>query len=133
MKLVDTSAWVDFLRGADSRATDELRRMIDAGDDIATTEPVIMELLAGAVDDSSLRQIEVLTGGLALAAIDPGLDYRDAAMIFRAGRRQGSTVRRLTDCLIAAVALRHGLPLVHKDADFEAIAKVTPLDEISLR
>lgn len=42
-------------------------------------------------------------------------------------RPQGRTVRSLVDCLIAAVALRHDVALLHKDADYDAIAGCLPL------
>lgn len=132
MSLVDTSVWVDFLRGTDSRAAQHLRRMLAQREEITATEPIVMELLAGATNDRALAQIEMLTDGLPIVGVDPRLDYRDAAAIFRTVRRSGKTVRRLNDCLIAAVALRHDIAVVHKDADFEAIAKATPLRTVAL-
>jgi predicted nucleic acid-binding protein len=36
-------------------------------------------------------------------------------------------VRSLMDCLIAAVAIREEVELLHNDADFEAIARQTTL------
>ncbi|MGZ4694199.1 MAG: PIN domain-containing protein [Acidimicrobiales bacterium] len=40
----------------------------------------------------------------------------------------GSTIRKLDDFLIAAVAIRHGVPLLHEDRDFETIARHTRLE-----
>lgn len=107
--------------------------MLGAGEDIATTEPVVMELLAGAPDERALSRLEMLTAGLPLLGVDPSLDYRDAATIHRSVRRSGRTVRRLNACLVAAIVLRHGATLVHKDIDFEVIAECVPLDTHSLR
>ncbi len=50
-------------------------------------------------------------------------DYEEAAAIYRHCRSQGATVRRLNDCLIAAVAIRAGVPLLHADQDFDQIAQ----------
>ena len=76
-RLVDTSAWIDFLRASDTAVAAELTGLIVAGEDLATTEAVVMELLAGAD--------------------------------------------------IASVALRHDVPLLHRDADYAAIASCLPL------
>lgn len=54
-------------------------------------------------------------------------DYESAAAIYRHRRRSGETVRRLIDCLIAAVAIREQLPLLHQDSEFEVIARHTAL------
>jgi predicted nucleic acid-binding protein len=133
VRLVDTSVWVDYLRGSRTRATDGLRAMLTDGEEIGTTQPIVMELLAGATDGTALGRLETLTDALPVLSVDPRLDYRAAAAIFRNAQRSGRTVRRLSDCLIAAIALRHGVELVHKDVDFEVIAECVPLDTVSLR
>jgi len=69
--------------------------------------------------------IEFLRGSTTLPARPR--HYEAAAGIFRAGRSQGLTIRRLNDCLIAAVALDYGTSLLHADRDFAAIAEVTEL------
>ena len=132
MLLVDSSVWIDYLRGYQTQARDVLRRTLRSGDLPAITEPIAMELLAGARAEDAWTRIDRLVTGLPLLAIDPTLDYRDAALIFRAARRTGRTVRRLNDCLIAAIAIRHGADLLHKDPDFDAISEVTPLRARSL-
>ena len=55
-----------------------------------------------------------------------GGDDEDAADVYRRCRRAGDTTRALTDCLIATVAMRARLPLLHRDADFDAIARHAP-------
>lgn len=134
MNLIDTSAWIEFLRGSRSRATDEVRRLLDTElDGVVTCEPIAMELLAGARDDAGLARLERLVDGLPGLAVDPTLDFRAAASIFRTGRRAGLTIRSLNDCLIAAVAIRYDATVVHQDVDFEVIAQLTPLKSRSLR
>lgn len=54
-------------------------------------------------------------------------DFEAAAGIFRTCRRRGKSVRRLVDCLIAAVAIRAGLEILHRDRDFDVIARHTGL------
>jgi predicted nucleic acid-binding protein len=127
VNLVDTSVWVDYLRASDTRARRTLRRMLSTGDLPAVTEPVVMELLAGAPDERAFDQLDTRTSSRPTLNVEPAHDYRDAALIYRAARHRGLTVRRLTDCLIAAVALRYNAVVVHQDADFDTIARAVPL------
>lgn len=132
MQLIDSSAWIEYLRATGSAAHLEVRRLLtEELGELATTQPVIMELLAGATDPRSLALLEKLTGGLVLAGVDPDQDFHAAAAVYRAVRQQGNTVRRLLDCLIAAIALRSGATLVHRDRDFMTIGACLP--ELRLR
>lgn len=122
--LVDTSAWVEFLRDTGSPVCQRVDDLLD--DDIATCHPVRMEVLAGARDEVHLGDLRRL---LARASLLPtrATDYEQAAGLYRICRRGGETVRRLIDCLIAATAIRAGVPVLHADADFEALARQTAL------
>lgn len=133
--LLDTSAWVEYLRDTGSHACEEVGRLLLAPTShVATTPPVVMELLAGATSDAALRDMELLTAGLPQLALDPALDFHAAAAVYRAARRSGTTVRGLVDCLVAAVADRHGATLVHRDADLDRIGRLLPsLDLVDLR
>jgi hypothetical protein len=132
--LVDTSAWVDFLRAADTRASQELRRLFtETPKVVACAEPVAMELLAGARDELQHRRLQRLVDGLPTLPVDPTLDFRAASDLFRLARHTGRPVRSLQDCLIAAVALRHEVTLVHKDVDYEVLGEVSALDQRSWR
>lgn len=125
--LADTSAWVEYLRGTGSRAHRELRRLIADEAPMATTEIVVMELLAGASDDEELTRLSRLLGRFELLPVEGLADYEAAAELYRRCRRAGETVRKLTDCLIAAVAIRAGAALLHRDQDFDVIARHAPL------
>ena len=124
MILIDTSAWIEFLRDTGSpvcRRVDELL----AGD-VATCDSVRMEVLAGARSDAHLRDLRgLLARGTLLPTVSG--DYEDAATLYRACRQGGETVRRLIDCLIAAVAIRADVPVLHSDADFDVLARRTAL------
>lgn len=124
--LPDTSAWVEYLRGTGSMADEALTAAIRAGT-IATTDPVIMELLAGA--ESPHREEAVaatLARGQHLACGSE--DFVVAARIYGACRRAGMTVRNMLDCLVAAVAIREGIAVLHNDRDFETIARHSTLE-----
>ena len=125
MTLVDSSAWIEFLRRTGSPANIRVRELL-ASEDIAICDPVRMEVLAGARNESDLR---VLHRFLARTTPIPmqSSDYDNAAVIYRRCRRQGETVRKLIDCLIAAVAIRAGMPVLHNDRDFYVLARHTEL------
>ena len=125
--LIDTSAWVEFLRATGSTAHARVRVLLEQEAAVATTDVVVMELLAGARDDAHRDGLRRLLRGCDHLPTEGPLDYEDAAEIYRACRRAGATVPRLTDCLIAAVAIRNGVPVLHQDADFDAIARHLPL------
>jgi predicted nucleic acid-binding protein len=131
--LLDTSGWIEYLRDTGSPACTEVARLLRRPQALATTEPIIMELLAGAPTPTALRDLETLTAGLTLLSVDITVDYHDAAAIYRAARSAGRTIRRMNDCLIAAIAARANATLVHRDADFDTIADVVPLDTRRLR
>lgn len=120
MILIDTSAWVEFLRDTGSATCDRVEELL--GSEIAICDPVRMEVLAGARNEQHLRD---LRGLLARATVLPTLPvhYEHAAALFRLCRQEGSTVRKLIDCLIAAVALDSGVAILHNDSDFDLLAR----------
>ena len=134
MILIDTSAWVEYFRATGSPAAIEVRRLLSTEPDrVVMCEPVAMEILSGAVDDDKHAKLEQLVNGLASLKIDDAVDFRSAAAIYRAARRAGQTIRSINDCLIAAVSIRHGASIIHRDADFEAIVAITGLEAESFR
>ena len=124
MILVDTSAWIEFLRNTGTPICHTVDRLLS--EEIAVCDAVRMEVLAGARDESHLMSLRRL---LARAAVIPTLasDYEDAAALYRRCRRQGETVRKLIDCLIASTAIRTGVPVLHNDSDFDVLARHTEL------
>ena len=125
MILVDTSAWVEFLRDGDVGVADAVERLLH--DDLAaTTGPVVMEVLAGARSAPHLRQLQ---GLLARATLLPSAaeDFTEAALLYRMCRVNGGTIRSMVDCLIAAVAVRSEVAVLHADRDFEMLETHTPL------
>jgi predicted nucleic acid-binding protein len=132
--LVDTSVWIEHLRRTQSRAHLAFRDLATADPaSIATCEPIAMELLAGPTDPFTVRRIEDQLGTLEDLNVDPSQDFRAAAALARAVRRTGHTVRSMTDCLIAAIALRHDVALWHCDEGYVRIADVAELKHRDLR
>lgn len=130
MILVDSSAWVEYDRATGSPVHLRVRELIEQDGPIATSEPVLMEVLAGARTDRRRRDLRRLLLRCSLRPLDPVADFESAARLYRRCRAVGVTPRGLIDCLIAAVALRHGDSLLAHDVDLARIAAVVgvPLD-----
>lgn len=127
MILVDSSAWIEFLRATGSPVNLRLRSALQQGDELASTDVIVMEILAGARDDSDRDRLRRLLYGLEFIAVEGPADYEHAADLYRACRAGGETPRKLTDCLLAAVAIRSGAALLCEDSDFLTIARHSPL------
>lgn len=127
MILVDSSAWVEFLRATGSAAHLRVRGALQEGADLACTDIVVMEILAGARDEADQARLRRLLYGREFLAVEGPADYERAAELYRACRAGGETPRKLSDCLIAAVAIRNEAELLCEDVDFLAIARHSPL------
>jgi predicted nucleic acid-binding protein len=96
-------------------------------DEFVTCGPVVQEVLQG------LRALERRAFGQWFDAIPRVCDpvpeklFVAAAEIYRLGRQSGYTVRSPVDCLIAAIAIEAGVPLWHRDSDFDHISRFTEL------
>jgi predicted nucleic acid-binding protein len=125
--LVDTSAWIELLRASGHPAHVTLRHHLEHRSPIATTEPVIMELLAGARSRQEHARLRTRLIALPRLTVQGLADFESAAQLYRACRSRGATVRKLMDCLIAAVAIREDAAVLHNDHDFDLLARHTPL------
>lgn len=124
MILVDTSVWIEVFRAP--RALD-LEALVDF-DEIVTCLPVIQEVLQGFRDEAACRRSREAM--LALPIVESPLAediFSEAIALCRNARRNGLPVRSSVDCLIAACALRHDLEVLHRDRDYDALARVSPL------
>jgi len=125
MALIDTSAWVEYLRATGSEVHQQVKALLS--EDCFTTDVVVAELLMGAGDDRHAEKLRAMLNRCHFVPARPLFDFERAAEIYRACRRGGFTPRSLTDCLVAAVAIDRRLPLLHHDQDFVGIAAHTPL------
>ena len=124
MILIDTSAWIEFLRDTGSPVCERVDALLEA--ETAVCDAIRMEVLAGARDEQHLRSLRGLLARAVILPTEP-VDYEEAAVLYRRSRSGGETVRRLIDCLIGAVAIRAGAAVLHCDSDFDVVARHTPL------
>ncbi|MGE5204660.1 MAG: PIN domain nuclease [Chlamydiota bacterium] len=129
MVIVDTTVWVDYLRGVENSETDWLN--LELGRQrLGLTDLILCEVLQGIRDPAAfsrvlreLRKFEVFeTGGVELAVA--------AAENFRKLRERGRTVRKTIDCLIATFCLRGRHSLLHRDRDFDPFEQMLGLPVI---
>ncbi len=121
--IVDTSAWVEYLRATQSPTHHTLRSAVVSDAPIATPAPVLMELLAGCATERAALDIQQLLARFEILEVEGLTDFEDAALIQRTCRRKGETVRSMIDCLIAAITLREQRPILAVDRDFEVISR----------
>ncbi len=122
--IVDTSVWIDFLNGQPSRQADLLAQAMAEGDTISLPGLVLTEILLGLKNDAQARRVESLLEAFDWVEGPSRHDHIEAARLYRQCRAKGITVRSTIDCLIAQLCIRDNLPLLAKDRDFTAMARV---------
>ncbi len=120
MVLVDTSVWIDFFKNKESAEVNLLQRAIADREDIAICGLILTEVLQGIKTNKEYDLVLESFESLSFLEMDKEV-YILAANIYRELRKNGITIRKSIDCLIAAVAISHNIPLLHNDKDFEPI------------
>jgi predicted nucleic acid-binding protein len=125
--VVDTSVWIDVLRGDDSRGASRCVELIEDGAPIALTDVILTEILQGFRSEREARLVERHMRAFPILRLQSLDDFSLAAQLYRDARRAGITIGKTIDCLIAAPCVRTGASLLHADADFDRLATCTPL------
>ena len=128
MILADTSAWVEYDRATGSAADRRLAELIASDGPVAVTEPVVMEVLAGARSDAREADLRRLLLRFHLHRFDAATDFDGAVRIYRRCRQAGITPRGLIDCMVAAVAWRCRATLLACDSDLCHVARVIGIE-----
>ena len=127
MYLVDTSVWIDYLRGSDLPHVALLDRLLDNPLAVGITDVIYLEILQGANQPAHFERWKLYFGGQRFYRFDdPAASHAAAAQLYLDCRRDGITVRSSMDCLIAQCALENDLVLLHHDADFARMANTAP-------
>jgi predicted nucleic acid-binding protein len=132
MILVDTSVWIDFLKGADSRERQVLHKLIEEEVDISITEIILAEILQGIRKDKDYMTAKDFFLQFPIYGPKSLETYIKAADIYRFCRKKGRTVRKTVDCIIAAVCIENSLTLFHKDRDFDIIEACAGLKTLKI-
>jgi predicted nucleic acid-binding protein len=125
--LVDSSVWIAYLRGDNLLEVELLTNALEQADSVWLAPPILQEVLQGAdTPDRFIRWDRVLGELPMVIAPDNREAARSAAHLYARCRWAGVTPRSANDCLIATHAIIGGMPLLHRDRDFDLIAGVEP-------
>jgi|WetSurMetagenome_2_1015567.scaffolds.fasta_scaffold50619_2 predicted nucleic acid-binding protein len=133
MILVDTSIWIDFLRGENSLERRILHRLIEDEEEISINGIILTEILQGIKEDKKYQIAKKYL--LEFPLSEPGgVDtYINAARIYRECLNKGKTIRSTIDCIIASICLENDLSILHKDRDFDIIQECTGLKVVKVK
>jgi predicted nucleic acid-binding protein len=129
MILVDTTVWIDFFRGQDTPEVRHLERLIGENADICVCGVILTEVLHGIREDKDYAAASTRFESFLYLPMGQ-MTFKKSAEMYRGLRRKGVTIRNAVDCMIAAVAIEHDIPLLHADHDFTPIAQYCGLKVI---
>lgn len=129
--IVDTSVWIDFFNGKNNRHSDFLAGAIEKDDPVFLHSIILMEILQGFKADRDHDMVKDILLVYDFVNEDPVNDAIGASSLYRSLKKQGLTIRKSLDCLIAYAAIKNNVPLLHKDRDFLHIARHSKLKEIN--
>ncbi len=118
MILVDSSVWIDYLRGVETKQTDRLDGMLGL-EPLAVGDLILTEVLQGTTTDKDFKDVLKLLEGLDVVPLGGQAVAVQAARHFRTLREKGITVRKTIDCIIATRCIMDGMTLLHSDRDFD--------------
>ncbi len=122
MVLVDTSVWIDFLRGTASAPANTMETLLMDRSDICICGVIMTEILQGIRNDKQFAKTLDLLEAVVFLPMTHETFIR-SAQLYRKVRKKGFTIRKPIDCMIAAVAMEHDVPLLHQDKDFLPLKK----------
>ena len=127
MVLIDSSVWINFFNGSETESVQTLENLIAAEEDVCISGYILTEVLQGFRDDRAFETVRRQLLKLTIFDLNVPDSYIKAAQLYRRCRKQGITIRRTADCIIAQSAIENKLFLLHDDVDFDKIAQVCPL------
>lgn len=119
---------MEYDRATGSESDQRIAELISTDGPLMFTEPVLMEVLAGARSDAREEDLRRMLLRCRLAHFDAVTDFDAATRIYRRCRQVGVTPRGMVDCMVAAVAYRRALALLAWDADIFRVAQVIGID-----
>jgi predicted nucleic acid-binding protein len=127
MILVDTSVWIKFFNGIDAISVRLFEDLVEAEEEVCISEFILTEVLQGFKKDEDFELARHHLLHFPVYSLDGNDSYIKAAQIYQKCRKQGITIRKTADCIIAQTAIENKLLLLHDDADFDRIALMCPL------
>lgn len=132
MVIVDTSVWIDFLKGRETKQVQKLEELLAEETDIFITGIIFQEILTGI--KAKKERGEVRSELEHFVLVNPSLEtHIQAAEIFDGCKKKGYAIRSIIDCLIASVALEYDLTVLENDRDYSFISEVYPLKTFRMK
>lgn len=129
MVLVDTTVWIDLFNKVQNEKVLQFEELINDSEDICICGIVVTKILQGIQSDKQFSKVHEILNDL--ISLDATMDtHIYAAQIYRNCRKNGYTIRKSADCLIAAICLQQSTMLLHNDKDFDYISKLFPLQKL---
>ena len=128
--VVDSSVWIDFFNKKTTSQIEIIKDLIVSEVVVSriTILPIILqEVLQGINNNKYYEVVKDNLYGFNFLVYDSYNASVNAADLFRYLQKKGVTIRKLNDCLIASLCIENDLSLLHKDRDFDNIAKHTLL------
>lgn len=117
MIVVDSSVWVDFFNGTATPQVERLDALLGVTP-VAIGDLILVEVLQGFHHDRDVATARQLFRSLHVIKMLGHRNATKAAENVRALRRQGVTVRRTIDAIIATACIEANLSLLFSDRDF---------------
>jgi predicted nucleic acid-binding protein len=122
MLVVDSTVWIDYFNGLENPHTDYLHAIVDKTP-ILIGDLILAEVLQGFRDDSDFEKARRTLGRyIQVEMVNPELALQSARN-YRMLRRNGVTVRKTMDSLIATYCIENEHDLLHNDSDFDGYEK----------
>jgi predicted nucleic acid-binding protein len=127
--IADSSVWINWLRRGDGWADLRLDQALTRRN-VVLLPVILQEILQRAATEEHFRAWQRALAVLPVGHVaDPAMTAVHAAGLYARCRWSGVTIRSANDCLIAASCIELDQPLLHRDSDFDRIARI----ESSLR
>jgi predicted nucleic acid-binding protein len=132
MIIIDTTIWIDFFAGCPEPHVSYLEELLRNDEDICICGVILTEILQGIRDNNQFKKTAAYLKNLLFLPMNYDT-FIQSAEIFRSLRKKGTTIRKPIDCMIAAVALDHNVPLFHNDRGFDYIEKYIGLKTVNIQ
>ena len=122
MKIVDSSVWIDYFNGVESPETNKIDALLGV-EPLAIGDLILTEVLQGFRQDAEYKSAKKLLTSLSVYGMLGAELAIKCADNFRALRKQGVTVRKTADVIIATFCIESGCSLLFSDKDFVPFVK----------
>jgi predicted nucleic acid-binding protein len=129
MILVDSSVWIDYFNGTETLATIKLDGLLGV-QPICTGDLILAEVLQGFRLDEDYQAAKTLLCALPVYAMLGTVLSLKSAENFRMLRKQGITIRKTIDTMIATYCIENELSLLHSDKDFQPFQQYLGLQTV---